>query len=63
MGFFGGGWVLGFELRSSHLQNRCSTGRATPLVHFPLVFLEMWSYKLFAQAGLHPPEATDTQLS
>jgi hypothetical protein len=28
----------GFELRASHLESRCSTAWATPLVHFALGF-------------------------
>jgi hypothetical protein len=32
---------LGFELRASQLQSRCSTAGATPPVRFALVILEM----------------------
>jgi hypothetical protein len=38
----------GFELRTSHLQSKCSTIWATTSVHFPLVILQMGSHELFA---------------
>jgi hypothetical protein len=48
-------WLgLEFEFRASHLQSRFSTIRATPLVYFSLVILEMGSQELFAQADLKP---------
>jgi hypothetical protein len=37
---------LGFELRVSHLQCRCSTAWATPPVYFALVILEIGSCEL-----------------
>jgi hypothetical protein len=47
---------LGFELRASLLQSRCSPTWATPPVHFALVILEMGAlYELIAPAGLNLP--------
>jgi hypothetical protein len=52
---FWGEWVgLGFELRASHLQSRCSTSWTKPPVHFVLIILEMGSYKLCSWDGLKP---------
>jgi hypothetical protein len=39
--FFWCSW--GFELRTPHLQSRCSTASATPPVHFALVIFEIGS--------------------
>jgi hypothetical protein len=43
---------LGYELRTLCLQSRHSIARATPLVHFALVVLEVGFPKLFAQDRL-----------
>jgi hypothetical protein len=43
---------LTFELKTSHLQSRCSTAWAMLPVHFALVILEMGSCKLFPRADL-----------
>jgi hypothetical protein len=49
------GWGrAGFELRALHLQSRRPAARATPLVHFALVILEIGFQELFVQAGLEP---------
>jgi hypothetical protein len=46
---------LGFELKVSSLQSRCSTSWATPPVHFALIILEIGGgglWELFTLAGL-----------
>jgi hypothetical protein len=44
----------GFELRTSHLQSRCSIAQATPLVHFAMVILEMGVSWTISQAIFKP---------
>jgi hypothetical protein len=45
---------LELELRTVHLQNRCSTAWVTFPVHFALVILETGSCKLFCWPGFQP---------
>jgi hypothetical protein len=45
---------LGFELRVLGLKAGALKAGTLPPVHFALVILEIWSLKLFAQAGLEP---------